>query len=66
FQRDVAKPGTHRKVFSDSGNSIGKVPVLCRYAGIRILMQVNNTDIGADTNLLWERACSQRHQHIHH
>jgi hypothetical protein len=29
------------EVFSDSGNSIGKVPLLCRYAGIRILMQVN-------------------------
>jgi hypothetical protein len=29
------------EVFSDSGNSFGKVPVLCRYAGIQMLMQVN-------------------------
>jgi hypothetical protein len=29
------------EVFSDSGNSFGKVPLLCRYAGVRILMQVN-------------------------
>jgi len=28
------------EVFSDSGNSFGKVPVLCRYAAINFLMQV--------------------------
>jgi hypothetical protein len=28
------------EVFSDSGNSIGKVPALCRYAGIQNLMWI--------------------------